>query len=233
MPRETPGRGSRAIFRCAGSTTSALDGPLRRQPEPFASSGFSLPPTGTPVRHHGVGRSASSPYRPTSSRPSRSRARMARLLPGIRMFVGSHPRHAYVRRSRCGGRLLFGGRASARPIPLPLPLAADILWRMIERLFESSAPGLDYSNCWTGFVAFTGSLLPHIAERRGVFHAGGYCGSGVAPLRTTREQRRHGACDGRSGRRHGVCGNQTSESGGLRASGFLDQNWDRSCSPMP
>ena len=94
------------------------------------------------------------------------------------MIVETHPRHAYFRRSPCGRRLLFGGRASARPIPLPL--AARRLREMIDKLFGDKASSLEYSHCWSGLVAFTGSLMPHIAERRGVFYVGGYCGSGVA-----------------------------------------------------
>ncbi len=104
--------------------------------------------------------------------------RLARLLPGKRMIVETHPRHAYFRRTPCDSRLMFGGRASVQPIPLPS--AARRLHGMIERLFGPEARGLRYSHCWTGWVAFTASQMPHIVERDGVFHAGGYCGNGVA-----------------------------------------------------
>ena len=51
---------------------------------------------------------------------------------------------------------------------------------MIDKLFGKGASSLTYSHCWFGLVAFTGSLMPHIAEQRGIFYVGGYCGSGVA-----------------------------------------------------
>ena len=51
---------------------------------------------------------------------------------------------------------------------------------MIDKLFGNKAQNLEYSHCWTGVVACTGSLMPHISEKRGIFYVGEYCGSGVA-----------------------------------------------------
>ena len=36
------------------------------------------------------------------------------------------------------------------------------------------------THCWSGYVAYTRDTLPHIGRSGRIFHAMGYCGSGVA-----------------------------------------------------
>lgn len=103
--------------------------------------------------------------------------RLSELLPGTSMIVETRSRHCYYRRSPDGTRLVFGARASMRPVPLPR--AASILRQIIEDLFPDTAHGLRYTHCWTGFVAFSGTQLPLITESKGITYVGAYCGNGV------------------------------------------------------
>ena len=107
-----------------------------------------------------------------------SEERMRRMIPGARMIVETRARYAYYRRSPDGARLIFGGRASVARIPLPLAKAR--LKGMVDGLFPEAARGLRYTHCWTGFVAFSGNMLPYVHAHDGVQYVGGYCGSGVA-----------------------------------------------------
>ncbi|HYA00328.1 MAG TPA: FAD-binding oxidoreductase [Candidatus Binatia bacterium] len=75
------------------------------------------------------------------------------------------------------GRLVFGGRTSFTPISVEW--ARDRLYADMTR-FYPQLTGIRVSRAWTGTVGFTVDRLPHLGRHRGVTHALGYCGSGVA-----------------------------------------------------
>lgn len=98
------------------------------------------------------------------------------LAPGRRMMVETRARHSYFRVSPDGKRILFGGRASMRNIPLD---------RAAARLRETMCgiwPELEearLSHAWTGNVGFAFNHMPMVGQRDGVHFAMGFSGSGT------------------------------------------------------
>jgi glycine/D-amino acid oxidase-like deaminating enzyme len=85
----------------------------------------------------------------------------------------------YYRVSPDGRRVLFGGRA--RFTQVPPETSAPILYRfMTERLPQLK--GVRITHAWTGNVAFTFDLLPHMGREDGMYYALGCNGSGVAMM---------------------------------------------------
>lgn len=103
--------------------------------------------------------------------------RIRALMPGGRCYVDTRSSHSYYRSSPDGTRILWGGRASLNP--LPEPTAKQRLIQHMTSVFPSMQD-VRIEECWTGFVAFTRDVIPHLGRMDGVWFAGGYCGSGVA-----------------------------------------------------
>lgn len=98
------------------------------------------------------------------------------LAPGRRMMVETRARHSYFRLSPDGRRILFGGRAAMRPIPLE---------HAAQRLSETMCDiwpdlrGTRISHAWTGNTGYSFTHMPHVGEDAGLHFAMGYSGSGT------------------------------------------------------
>ncbi len=99
-----------------------------------------------------------------------------RLAPGGRMMVETRARHSYYRPSPDGRRILFGGRASMRDIPMDR--AAERLRRTMCEVWPELG-GVGLSHVWTGFTGFSFGHMPNVGEHEGVHHAMGFSGSGT------------------------------------------------------
>jgi glycine/D-amino acid oxidase-like deaminating enzyme len=101
---------------------------------------------------------------------------VAAILPANRTFIDANHDILFARRSPDGRRILFGGQTGVRPRPVRERAAA------LHALAASVLPGmagLRVDQAWTGRCAGTLDLYPHLAERDGVWFAGGYCFAGV------------------------------------------------------
>lgn len=99
------------------------------------------------------------------------------LIPNLRMIVETGDRHLYYRPSPDGTRILLGGRAALHPV------APEAATRRLRARLLSVFPDLAdvaITHSWRGNIAFTRSDLPAIGQHRGVWHALGCNGSGVA-----------------------------------------------------
>tara|TARA_B100000029_G_scaffold512811_1_gene610510 strand:+ start:950 stop:2287 length:1338 start_codon:yes stop_codon:yes gene_type:complete len=100
-----------------------------------------------------------------------------RVIPSRRMIVETRSRHCYYRPSPDGQRILFGGRASLRPID---PRTSGLrLHRFMTRLFPSLTD-VRISHSWTGNIAFARDHLTHIGVHDGIHYTLACNGSGVA-----------------------------------------------------
>lgn len=99
------------------------------------------------------------------------------LFPTDRMVIDSRSVIYYYRASPDGTRVIFGGRVSAGETDTKL--SAPRLKAEMVRLFpELSKASITHS--WMGKVAFTFDEMPRTGCQNGIYHALGYCGSGVA-----------------------------------------------------
>jgi glycine/D-amino acid oxidase-like deaminating enzyme len=98
------------------------------------------------------------------------------IAPGRRMMVETRARHSYFRISPDGKRILFGGRASMRDIPL-IKAAERLRMTMCEVWPELSDVRL--SHVWSGNTGYSFSHVPTVGENDGVHYAMGYSGSGT------------------------------------------------------
>jgi len=103
----------------------------------------------------------------------------ARILPTGRMISDSKRVMAYYRLSPDGTRVLFGGRASFRPVSARV--AAPVLYARMLEIWPELA-GTRITHAWTGNVTFTFDFLPHMGMQDGVHYALGCQGSGVAMM---------------------------------------------------
>jgi glycine/D-amino acid oxidase-like deaminating enzyme len=101
------------------------------------------------------------------------------LIPKARVLSDSRHLLHYFRPS-ADGRLLFGGRATWRADRAGAdPAARAILQRDMIAIFpQLSETPIEWS--WSGNVAFTRDLMPHVGRFNGTLNVGGYCGHGVA-----------------------------------------------------
>ena len=99
------------------------------------------------------------------------------LLPQGRTGVDSRRLLSYFRPTPDRRRILFGGRASLH-MRDPADLARDLAARLHAVFPETAGIPIDYA--WSGQIAFTFDLLPHLGEREGIAYALGCNGSGVA-----------------------------------------------------
>ncbi len=98
------------------------------------------------------------------------------LAPGRRMMVETRARHSYFRVSPDGTRILWGGRASMRP--LDIGEAA----RRLRDTMVGIWPELEdvkLSHAWWGNTGYSFTHMPHVGEDRGLHYAMGFSGSGT------------------------------------------------------
>ncbi len=101
---------------------------------------------------------------------------MARLMPRGRIVSDTRKVVYYYRPSPDGTRILFGGRVSHGETD-PKVSGPRLHAEMVRLFPELAATRISHS--WCGFVAYTFDNLAHAGEQDGLFHAMGYCGSGV------------------------------------------------------
>ncbi len=99
-----------------------------------------------------------------------------KLAPGGRMMVETRARRSYYRASPDGKRILFGGRASMRDIPLEK--AADRLHQTMTEIWPSMAD-VSATHVWTGNTGYAFGEMPAVGEAEGLIYAMGYSGSGT------------------------------------------------------
>lgn len=99
-----------------------------------------------------------------------------RLFPTDRILSDTRRLVYYYRLSPDRRRVLFGGRVSLSETD-PRKSAVT-LHRDMAALFPELRRAR-ISHAWMGFVGYTFDTLAHCGEDRGLFHAMGYCGSGV------------------------------------------------------
>ena len=98
------------------------------------------------------------------------------LAPGRRMMVETRARHSYFRVAPDGKRILFGGRASMRDVPLPV--AAQRLKDTMCEIWPDLAE-VRLSHAWSGYTGYSFGHMPHVGERDNLHFAMGYSGSGT------------------------------------------------------
>jgi glycine/D-amino acid oxidase-like deaminating enzyme len=103
--------------------------------------------------------------------------RMAALFPTGAIINDTKRILSYFRPSPDRRRLIYGGRATFRPIDHRE--TARRLRTMMLDVFPQ-LEGTKISHCWGGFVGFTFDFVPHAGKQQGADYALGYCGSGVA-----------------------------------------------------
>ena len=102
---------------------------------------------------------------------------LRRLMPRNRV-VGSTSRiYHYMRLCPQGKRFLWGGRVKGWGLPDD-PSGFVHLYRDMLRVFPE-LEGTRISHCWSGYVAYTRDVFPHLGHRDRIYHAMGYCGTGV------------------------------------------------------
>lgn len=102
---------------------------------------------------------------------------IGRLLPEGRTAVDSRRLLSYFRPTPDGRRILFGGRASLR-VRDASALTGELAGRLHAVFPETRGIAIRYA--WSGQIAFTFDLLPHLGEHEGLAYALGCNGSGVA-----------------------------------------------------
>ena len=105
---------------------------------------------------------------------------VARLLPQRAPYIDGRRLITYARPSPDGTRILFGGRARFRPIPLTT--SAEILHAQMVQVFPELAD-VAFTHAWSGFMAFTTDYLPKVGTLDGMHYAVG-CngGSGIVAM---------------------------------------------------
>jgi glycine/D-amino acid oxidase-like deaminating enzyme len=150
-------------------------GEMRADALLVATNGYSLDPRGT-----------ASPWFARRLIPLNSyiiateelpQATIDRLFPGRRMISETKRVLNYFRPSPDGKRVLWGGRASFHRATAEN--SAPVLHATMCQTFPE-LKDVKITHTWTGFVAFTFDMLPHIGVQDGVHYAGGCQGNGVA-----------------------------------------------------
>ncbi len=104
------------------------------------------------------------------------RERLQQLLPKSRCYANSNQLFNYFRVSPDGTQLVFGGRA---PILEMAPQhAAHFLKIAMHRIFPDLAD-TQVSHAWSGQIAFSFDLLPHIGNHKGIHYATAFTGPGM------------------------------------------------------
>lgn len=98
------------------------------------------------------------------------------LTPKGRGFGESARVFMWFRPTPCGRRFVFGGRIG--PMKGDFAARAAAVKARAVQVFPELAP-YAMSHAWTGVVGYTQDHAPHLGRIDGIWHAGGYCGSGV------------------------------------------------------
>ena len=106
-------------------------------------------------------------------------ARIAALLPHLRVYGDTKKVLYYFRPSPDGERILFGGRASF--VDADVRRAGARLHRFLVHLIPALA-GTRNTHAWKGNVAFAFDYLPHVGAHDGVHYALACNGSGVVTM---------------------------------------------------
>ena len=101
---------------------------------------------------------------------------MRQLMPTNRVLSDTRKLVYYYRPSPDRKRILFGGRVSLSESDPRL--TGPRLHREMIKLFPA-LHDIRISHSWVGYVAYTFDTSMHAGEQEGVYHAMGYCGSGV------------------------------------------------------
>ncbi|MEM6577382.1 MAG: FAD-binding oxidoreductase [Pseudomonadota bacterium] len=153
-----------------GYQLSAPCGTLRADRIVLASNGY----TGRPFRWHARRVFPLPSYMiATEELPANL---LGHLAPGRRMMVETRARHSYFRLSPDGKRVLFGGRASMRDVPLAA--AAERLRRTMVEIWPDLSEAR-ISHAWSGYTGFSFRQMPHVGMQEGVAYAMGFSGSGT------------------------------------------------------
>ncbi|GMQ77344.1 MAG: FAD-dependent oxidoreductase [Gammaproteobacteria bacterium] len=104
-------------------------------------------------------------------------ALLRRLMPKNRVVGSSSRIYHYIRLCPQGKRFLWGGRVKGGTLPEGASGFAHLYGDML-RVFPE-LEGTRISHCWSGYVAYTYDVFPHLGQRDGIYYAMGYCGSGV------------------------------------------------------
>jgi len=104
--------------------------------------------------------------------------RVAGLLPTGRVYGNTARVFHYYRPTPDTRRILWGGR-TGRLAPQDHPRAFTHLYKDMLRTFPS-LEGTRISHCWSGYIAYTADVFPHIGCHDGIHYATGYCGTGVS-----------------------------------------------------
>ncbi|MEP3047922.1 MAG: FAD-binding oxidoreductase [Roseibium sp.] len=99
-----------------------------------------------------------------------------RLFPTDRVLSDTRKLVYYYRLSPDRKRVIFGGRVSLSETD-PRNSALKLHRDMTALFPELKSTGISHG--WMGFVGYTFDTLAHCGEDKGLFHAMGYCGSGV------------------------------------------------------
>ncbi|MDG2474483.1 MAG: FAD-binding oxidoreductase [Paracoccaceae bacterium] len=98
------------------------------------------------------------------------------LTPRGRMMVETRAQYNYFRPSPNGKKIIFGGRAALKPIPLKI--AAERLKASLDDIWPELI-NYQLTNVWTGYTGFSFNHIPHIGSYNGINYAMGYSGSGT------------------------------------------------------
>ena len=101
---------------------------------------------------------------------------LGHLAPGRRMMVETRARHSYFRLSPDGTRILFGGRASMRD--LPIKAAAKRLHQTMTEVWPDLAD-TRITHAWWGNTGYSFTHMPSVGEQNGIHYAMGFSGSGT------------------------------------------------------
>lgn len=102
---------------------------------------------------------------------------LRRLMPKNRVVGSSSRIYHYIRLCPEGKRFLWGGRVKGWGLPED-PSGFMHLYRDMLRVFPELT-GTRITHCWSGYVAYTRDIFPHLGHRDRIYHAMGYCGTGV------------------------------------------------------
>jgi glycine/D-amino acid oxidase-like deaminating enzyme len=102
---------------------------------------------------------------------------LRRLMPKNRVVGSSSRIYHYMRLCPEGKRFLWGGRIRGWGLP-DGPSGFMHLYRDMLRVFPELA-GTRITHGWSGYVAYTRDVFPHLGHRDRIHHAMGYCGTGV------------------------------------------------------
>lgn len=103
---------------------------------------------------------------------------MQRVMPAGRVYGNTARVFHYFRPSPDHKRMLFGGRVG-RLAAEDSPRAYAHLQREMVRVFPDLR-GVRISHGWSGYIAYTTDVFPHLGCHDGIWYALGYCGTGVS-----------------------------------------------------